>query len=162
LQLEYNTVRPYTYSHGRELSVITEYSNASYSHHSQPLAHPLGANFKEVLLSAKYQWSDKFYFQGRMMFSKYGEDGPEDNFGNNILLVNTSRNMDFGNETAQGLQTEIMMLGFNASYQLMYNYYLDLDVIYRKSDSELTSKQIDTKYMSLGLRVNMGREQLDY
>jgi len=54
------------------------------------------------------------------------------------------------------------MLGFNASYQLMYNYYLDLDVIYRKSDSELTSKQIDTKYMSLGLRVNMGREQLDY
>ena len=70
--------------------------------------------------------------------------------------------MDFGNETAQGLQTEIMMLGFNASYQLMYNYYLDLDVIYRKSDSELTSKQIDTKYISLGLRVNMGREQLDY
>jgi len=26
----------------------------------------------------------------------------------------------------------------------------------------LTSKQIDTKYISLGLRVNMGREQLDY
>ena len=162
LQIEYNTVRPYTYSHGRELSVFPEASTASYSHNSQPLAHPLGANFKEVLLSAKYQWSDKFYFQGRMMFSKYGEDGPEDNFGNNILLVNTSRNMDFGNETAQGFQTEIMMLGFNASYQLMYNYYLDLDVLYRKSDSELTSKQIDTKYISLGLRVNMGREQLDY
>ena len=162
LQLEYNTVRPYTYSHGRELSVFPEYSNASYSHHSQPLAHPLGANFKEVLGSVKYQWSDKLYFQGRAMLSKYGEDGEDDNYGTNILLLNGSRNTDFGNETTQGLQTDIMMLGFNASYQLMYNYYLDLDVVYRKSDSELASKQIDTKYIGLGLRVNMGREHTDY
>jgi len=162
LQIEYNTVRPYTYSHGRELDVLLEYSTASYSHHSQPLAHPLGANFKEVLGSAKYQWSDKLYFQGRAMLSKYGEDGEGDNYGNNILLVNGSRNTDFGNETAQGLQTDIMMLGFNASYQLMYNYYLDLDLVYRKSDSELASKQIDTKYIGLGLRVNMGREFIDY
>lgn len=162
LQMEYNTVRPYTYSHGRELSVLPEYSNASYSHHSQPLAHPLGANFKEVLGSAKYQWSDKLYFEGRAMLSKYGEDGIGDNLGNNILLVNGSRNMDFGNEIGQGLQTDIMMLGFNASYQMMYNYYLDLDVVYRKSDSELASKIIDTKYIGLGLRVNMGREHIDY
>ena len=70
--------------------------------------------------------------------------------------------MDFDNETTQGLQTDIMMLAFNASYQLMYNYYLDLDVVYRKSDSELASKQIDTKYFGIGLRVNMGRENIDY
>ncbi len=167
LQVEYNTVRPYTYSHSRELSVYPEYSNASYSHHSQPLAHPLGANFKEFLGSAKYQWSDKLYFHGRAMISKYGEDGDGDNFGNNILLINSSRNggaldRDFGNETTQGLQTDIMMLGLNASYQLMYNYYIDLDLVYRKSDSELASKTIDTKYIGLGLRVNMGREQIDY
>ena len=162
LQLEYNTVRPYTYSHGRELAVLPEYSNASYSHHSQPLAHPLGANFREVLASAKYQWSDKLYFQGRAMVSKYGEDGDGDNLGNNILLINDSRNMDLGNETTQGLQTDIMMLSFNASYQMMYNYYIDLDVLYRKSDSELASKLIDTKYIGIGLRVNMGRENIDY
>lgn len=163
-QLEYNTVRPYTYSHSRELSVLAAYSNASYSHNSQPIAHPLGANFKEILGSAKYQWSDKLYFQGRAMITKYGEDGDQDNFGNNILLVNTpdTRNMDFGNETGQGLQTEIMMLGLSTSYQLMYNYYIDLDVVYRKSDSELASKQIDTKYIGLGFRVNMGREHIDY
>lgn len=162
LQVEYNTVRPYTYSHGRELSVLPEYSNASYSHHSQPLAHPLGANFKELLGSAKYQWSDKLFFQARAMLSKYGEDGEGDNFGNNILLLNDTRNFDYGNETTQGLQTDIIMLGFNASYQMMYNYYIDLDVLYRKSDSELASKIIDTKYIGLGLRINMGREYTDY
>ena len=168
LQVEYNTVRPYTYSHGRELTVFPEYSNASYSHHSQPLAHPLGANFRELLASVKHQWSDKIYLQGRAMFTKYGEDGPGDNVGTNILLLNDTRNggsaenPDFGNETTQGLQTDIMMLGLNASYQLMYNYYLDLDFIYRKSDSELVSRDIDTKYIGFGLRINMGREHIDY
>ena len=162
LQMEYNTVRPYTYTHGRSLEELPAFSKSSYSHHSQPLAHPLGANFNEVLASAKYQISDKVYLQGRAMLTQYGEDGEGDNLGNNILLVNTSRNMDFGNETGQGLQTDIMMLGLNASYQLMYNYYLDVDVIYRKSDSELESRNIDTKYIGFGLRVNMGRETIDY
>ena len=164
LQIEYNTVRPYTYSHSRELSVLPEFSNANYTHHSQPLAHPLGANFKEILASAKYQWRDKFYFQGRAMITAYGEDGEDDNLGNNILLVTNSStvNMPLGNETGQGLQTDIMMLSLNTSYQFMYNYYLDLDFIYRKSDSQLASKTIDTKYIGLGLRVNMGRENIDY
>ena len=164
LQVEYNTVRPYTYTHGVELPGFPEFSNASYSHQSQPLAHPLGANFKEILASAKYQWSDKLYFQGRAMISKYGEDGVGDTLGNNILIFSgkDNVNMEFGNETTQGLQTDILMLGFNASYQLMYNYYLDLDFMYRKSDSELSSKVIDTKYIGVGLRVNMGREHVDY
>ena len=162
LQVEYNTVRPYTYTHSRPLSVLPEYSNASYSHHSQPLAHPLGANFKEVLASAKYQVSDKLYLQGRAMFTSYGEDGATDTLGNNILLVSGGRNMDFDNETGQGLQTDIMMIGLNASYQMMYNYYIDFDFVYRKSDSELASKVIDTKYIGFGLRVNIGRENIDY
>jgi len=101
------------------------------------------------------------------MYTKYGEDGPTDTLGNNILIVSTSGgdgtiNMDEGNKTGQGLQTDIMMLGLNASYQFMYNYYLDVDFMYRKSESELASRNIDTKYIGVGLRVNMGREQIDY
>lgn len=168
LQIEYNTVRPYTYSHGEELQVFPQYSSASYSHHSQPLAHPLGANFKEALASAKYQISDKIYLQGRVMITQYGEDNTGDNFGNNILLINDNRtggnpdNEDFGNEIGQGLQTDIMMLSLSTSYQFMYNYYLDLNFTYRQSDSELVSRDIDTKYIGFGLRVNMGRENIDY
>jgi len=164
LQLEYNTVRPYTYSQARPLSVLPEYSKASYSHHSQPLAHPLGANFREILGSAKYQWDEKLFFQGRAMFTQYGEDGEGDNFGNNILLLTFEDILDnpFGNETTQGLKTDILMLSLSTSYQFMYNYYLDLDMIIRDSDSELASKNFDTKYIGVGLRVNMGREHVDY
>jgi len=167
LQLEYNTVRPYTYTHSESLDELPTFSKANYSHQGQPLAHPLGANFKEILASARYQLSDKLYLQGRAMYTKYGEDGPTDTLGNNILIVSTSGgdgtiNMDEGNKTGQGLQTDIMMLGLNASYQFMYNYYLDVDFMYRKSESELASRNIDTKYIGVGLRVNMGREQIDY
>jgi hypothetical protein len=41
LQAEYNQVRPYTYTH-RD-------SSAYYAHYDTPLAHPLGANFKELI-----------------------------------------------------------------------------------------------------------------
>jgi len=41
LQVEYNSSRPYTYTHS------TIYSN--YSNYNQAVAHPLGANFKEMI-----------------------------------------------------------------------------------------------------------------
>ena len=46
-QAEYNMVRPYTYSHGNNFS--------SYTHYLQPLAHPLGANFTELIGIIRYQ-----------------------------------------------------------------------------------------------------------
>ena len=41
IQVEANRVRPFTYSHNDTIS--------NYTHYNQPLAHPLGANFQEVL-----------------------------------------------------------------------------------------------------------------
>ena len=46
LLLEGNLVRPYTYSHSNTLS--------NYGYEMQPLAHPLGANFIEGIVEAKY------------------------------------------------------------------------------------------------------------
>ena len=41
LQLEYNSVRPYSYASNNP--------EQSYTHYNQPLAHPLGANFNEAI-----------------------------------------------------------------------------------------------------------------
>ena len=46
LQLEYNTVRPFTYSHSYTPTNVSTLQN--YAHFNAPLAHPLGANFKEA------------------------------------------------------------------------------------------------------------------
>ena len=47
LQAEYNSARPFTYSHA---SLFT-----NYAHYRQPLAHPLGSNFKEFVFIGRYQ-----------------------------------------------------------------------------------------------------------
>src|SRR5687767_15679558 len=41
IQAEYNEVRPYTYTHGLP--------DQNYSHYGFALAHPLGANFREII-----------------------------------------------------------------------------------------------------------------
>ena len=61
--LEYNQVQPYTYGHRTILQ--------NYSHMNQPLAHPLGANFSELLLMATYS-INRFVFDIKMMSAKYG------------------------------------------------------------------------------------------
>jgi len=46
LNVEYNRVRPFTYSHFN--------TSNSYSHFNMPLAHPLGSSFSELLVDLRY------------------------------------------------------------------------------------------------------------
>jgi len=66
LQVEYNSVRPYTYSHFD--------STANYTHQLTPLAHPLGANFKEAILNLKYQPIPKWNIHAYIMAYHWGDD----------------------------------------------------------------------------------------
>ena len=86
-QIELNMARPYTYAHRDSL--------ASYSHYNQPLAHPLGANFRELVFLSRYQIGKKWLLKGRLITADYGEDAPGANWGNNILFSYESRVNDF-------------------------------------------------------------------
>ncbi len=162
VQVELNTVKPYTYTHRDTLSINNNYALASYSHYSQPLAHPLGANFREVIFKLTYRPSIRWQFSGRWIMASQGDDTATENWGGNILTPNTTRLMDYGNELLQGEKTDISLLGLDVSYQIFHNYFLDLNLLYRKSDSNLVTNDVDTKYIGAGLRMNIGRRVLDY
>jgi len=49
LQVEYNMVKPFTYTH---------WDKQSYTHYNQEIAHPLGANISEFIAIGKYSWKD--------------------------------------------------------------------------------------------------------
>ncbi|MBZ0098420.1 MAG: hypothetical protein K8F30_05015, partial [Taibaiella sp.] len=66
LQGEINFVRPYMYSHYD--------SYANYSHYNQPLAHPLGAGFFELLGAIRYQPVKNFYISARAMYYQHSTD----------------------------------------------------------------------------------------
>lgn len=161
-QIEYNRVRPYTYSHRDSISNYPELSTANYSHYFQPLAHPLGANFTEVVLNLKYRPTKNIFINGRIVSAKYGQDPENTNFGGNILLVSGSREGDEGHFIGQGIETNLFSFGLDISYHMFHNYFFDLNLLYRKADADIDDLDIDTKYIGGGLRVNLGNIISDY
>ncbi|MEQ8926778.1 MAG: hypothetical protein RLO81_13245 [Fulvivirga sp.] len=147
LQLEANLARPYTYSHSSRYG--------SYSHYRQSLAHPLGANFYEGIGIVRYQPIDRLYLTGKLIYAQYGFDGVDENWGGNILLDNNSREMNFGNEIAQGQQADLTYLDFTATYMWKHNFFIDGKIVSRNLSTDIASADSDTNFLSLSVRWNI-------
>ncbi len=153
-QIEYNSARPYTYTH-RD-------SSSSYTHYNQPLAHPLGANFREIVFRLRYQAGKKWLIKPRMIYMVYGEDPRNQNWGGDLLIQNTTRVMDFGNENGQGIKTKTLIGGFDISYELRHNLNFDFHYFYRNKNSERNSLDLTTSYFGGGIRLNFANRNLDF
>ncbi|MCK8492201.1 hypothetical protein M0L20_10105 [Spirosoma sp. RP8] len=152
IQAEMNLARPYTYSHLTSPYVTAGQGN--YAHYSQPMAHPLGANFLEGLGIVRYQrnkWSGNGIF-GVMM---YGADQPGRNFGGNILLNYDTRNGDLGNYIGQGRKTIVTYADVRASYMIRHNIFLEGRLLYRFKDSQNEAEAYTDKLASFALRWNL-------
>ena len=160
LQLEYNRVRPYTYSHWQPSQNVVDVTVSNYSHYNQPLAHPLGANFTELLLELRYDLPGNWQTRIRGMFTETGLNDDTNN-GGNILISNTTRIADFGIEQNQGQLSRIRMLHLNLYYQITNNLFWDIESIYRVNQIEGLPEQ-KTLYLGTALRYNIGNQFLDY
>ncbi|MDA0194057.1 MAG: hypothetical protein O2887_03495 [Bacteroidetes bacterium] len=154
LQIESNFARPYTYSH--------ESSFTNFSHYGQPLAHPLGANFSEIIFLARYQPIPRLSINGKLIMANQGKDPAGLNYGSNVLLSYNTRENDYDNTLGQGVDTKIRLLDITASYQLRHNFFIDLKQIVRKMDSENNSLDQTTMYTALSLRLNIAQRLLDF
>ena len=84
---EFNTIRPYTYSHYRRGNFFpNNITVANYTHYGQELAHPLGANFREVLGKINYTINGKFRLEGAYFYWSKGLDKDGKSYGGNLLL----------------------------------------------------------------------------
>lgn len=162
VQLEGNIVRPYTYSHN------TLYG--SYSNYRQPIAHPLGANFKELVAIVRYQPLSRLSLTGKMIYAKRGLDLPGENFGGDVLKSNLTHAMEFGNTIGQGHLSKLMFVEISASWMLMHNMFLDVKHIVRQTKTDdagvLTSgndvNTRNTSITSLALRWNIAARNYDF
>ncbi len=117
IQTEFNWVRPYTYTHFLQIQ--------NYAHFNQPLAHPLGANFWESVSFLRYRYK-RWWFEGEMMFARYGTDGPTDNYGGNLYKPYSTRNNEYGNFVGQGIANNLFYLNGNVSYIINPVYGLQI------------------------------------
>lgn len=154
LQLEMNMARPYTYSH---YDTIT-----SWTHYNQPLAHPLGANFKEIIFQVKYQPFQQLYFSSRFIYDNKGEDDDTTNWGGNPLKVYGTFEREFGNTTGQGVNAKTFYVDFIATYEPWHNVFIDLSYVYRKKKSEDASRNMQTHFLNLNLRWCLPYRRYDF
>ncbi len=150
IQLEHNMVRPYTYSHYR--------TTQSYSHFNQALAHPLGANFSENLISIQYCYKNKWFIDGHFIYAKMGIDSSLQgaNYGNNILRDYNTRAVSNDAFLYIGKKTTLLNTGITLSYMPMHQIFIDIGFNYRKFNNTQNT------VISAALRYNFSRKKFDY
>lgn len=142
---EYNLVRPYTYQHFASIS--------NYSNNGEPLAHPKGANFREILGIANYSWK-RFDFSLQGMYSKYGTDpNPETNMGGDIFQsYNTLPNI-YGNKIGQGVKNNLYYADAKAAYVLNPKYNLRFELGYTQRYQRIEAQPTQKSgVVTVGLR----------
>jgi hypothetical protein len=153
-QAEYNLARPYTYSHN------STYSN--YINYNLPMAHPLGANFKETLFVLRYQPFNRLFLNFTAMSAKHGEDFSDKlNWGGNIFrdyLI--ARPKDYGNVIGQGRLANIRHLNLGASYMLTHNLFVDLKAQNRSISFSDGLNSTKNMIFSFGIRWNSAQRNL--
>lgn len=154
LQGEINIVRPYTYSH------FTNYGN--YSSYRQPIAHPLGANFKEVVGILRYQPLPRLNITGKLSMIQAGRDVAGVNWGGDILKNNQTRQQELNNSTGQGISNDILFGSFTASWQFKHNLFVDASVTIRQSESPEPVYNNNTSVSSLALRWNIPQRLYEF
>jgi hypothetical protein len=156
LALEGNWVRPFTYSH-YDTSGAQMAPAASYSHYGQSLAHPMGANFRELLAGLQYRPHANWLIKTTLIQARQGMDSVGINFGSNIFRDYTHRVGDYNHTFLQGSLQKSLLLQAEISWQWMPNMWLDARYIVR--DEEISTTPQKTGIFMLGLRINAARRE---
>ncbi|MBG6186368.1 hypothetical protein IWX80_000703 [Flavobacterium sp. CAN_S2] len=163
LQLEYNHVRPYVYSHSMPIT--------NYGHNNQSIGHQWGGNFKELIAIARYH-KGRYFADAKITMGTRGLDfdTTEDNFnyGGNIYKdYDENRPFDSGVKVGQGNKTAVFIADFQGGYLVnpATNLKLFGSYIYRSFDptkNTATTFSQSTNWLTLGLRADIFNWYFDY
>lgn len=163
LQLEYNHVRPYVYSHSNPLT--------NYAHNNLSMGHAWGANFRELVGVARY-FRGRYYGEMKLIYGQRGLDfnnGTNNyNYGGNIFLsYDDNRPYDTGVAVAQGNKTNVMIADLQLGY--LVNPASNLKVfgnfMYRSFDPQAETPSAiknSTTWISIGIRSDLFNWYFDY
>lgn len=150
---EYNTAKPYTYS--------SRTSILNYAHYNEPLAHPYGANFKEIVGILNYPYK-RFDITGQLNYAKYGLDIGTANYGKDPFKPYPTAVKQTGNFIGQGITTNFLYLDGRIAFIVnpKYNLRLELGGIFRKESSLLNVP--NTSMITFGLRSSFRNLYQDF
>lgn len=163
LQVEFNRMRPYVYSHKE---VITNYGN-----NNQSLGHQWGGNAQELVLIARW-YKGRYFANFKLNYGIKGFDfnTAEDtyNYGGNMYLsYEENRPRDKGVTIGQGNKTTISIAELQAGYLInpQTNMKLFGNILFRNfnptTETDIT-KNSNTTWFTVGLRCDIFNWYFDY
>lgn len=158
--LEWNGVRPYTYSHN--------FVESNTAHFNQPLAHPWGANFSEVVFQVHYAYK-RFTADLQISGGTIGLDTAGSNWGQNIFRDYYTGNgaERFDNFTGQGVTMNMQFIDFRVGYLVnpAYNLRLELGLTRRSMTAENPQAGLsdrETNFVYAGLCTALFNSYFDF
>lgn len=150
LLIEGNLVRPYTYSHSSTLS--------NYGDYMQPLAHPLGANFIEGLIEAKFIRRNNI-FGLVIIHSIAGLDSANINYGQNIYHNYNSRPSDFGVWLLQGMRSNYTAMNLSFSRLIVPKWDLIMEAGFNGSYTKTQGQGALQNYIYISLKTLLNNDE---
>ncbi|MFN0275296.1 MAG: hypothetical protein ACKVPJ_06100, partial [Chitinophagales bacterium] len=151
LQAELDQANPYTYTHKEPVQ--------NYANFNQPLAHPLGANFREVNLLINYRGWYRYYADIKFQNAVIGYDtSATSHFGSNIYLSDFSiPNFpdSYGNEIGQGLKTTIRSVDLRGGYLVNPKINLNIEGQIYLRHFENDNETLKTVLFMLALKTDL-------
>jgi len=161
LQAEYNYIMPYTYSHRTV--------EQNYSHYNQALAHPLGANFKELVTLADYRFR-RYFVAIKYIRAKYGVNEGNIHYGKNIFIPDyggvyngVNYKFPYAKHAAQGRLNTLQYMEIKAGYLINPNTNMRLfgSLAIRKLDGYAAENKL-TRFYAVGISTNLQNMYFDF
>jgi len=146
--IEYNHSEPYAYSHQTPLQ--------NYSHFNQPLAHPVGSGFDELIGGVSYQWG-RFQLNSMINYISYNEDFDMYNLGQDVFQ--STLNPTLAEEINR---TKINIHRFEVVYLLNKKTNGKFLVGYTNRAEINDSYKKNTAYLFVGLRTSLKNIYYDF
>jgi hypothetical protein len=152
-QLEYNAVRPFTYQHRETLG--------NYGHYGQSLAHPMGANFYEIVGIGNYRYK-RWNVEGKFNYYVAGLDSGGYNFGQNIFLPYVTRANEYGNEIGQGEKHTISIVTMALYYEFNPITHLSGFIEATSRNDKSDANNISEMIIQAGIKTRLFNRYYDF
>jgi hypothetical protein len=150
VQLEFNKVTPYAYSHADPLQ--------SFSHYNQALAHPLGAAFNELLGILNFDIpGSRFFTRCQVNIAAYDEDDENNNSGRDIF-----RSLDDQQNVIVGTKTNLVYTDAHIGFSMLKATNLQWVAGFSFRQLSTADNSHTTSYLYVGIRTNLINRYYDF
>lgn len=152
LQAEYNSAQPFLYMQRDALT--------AHTHTQQPLAHPYGANFDEVVVVLDHRIRGKVLLQAKLNLATLRTDGPDSlggNHGSDLLLPDRASPLPDG-----PIERRLTYLDLSASYLINQMSNMRFTLGYWMRDLTPAPDHQNTGYLYAAFRMALFNRYYDF